>query len=157
AKALVDRGKQVAHAHFVVGDFHTILGGGAIDLTALDGTPSDDHGPAIAPMIATGILVDAWRPSELTHPHHHGILPHPAIARVLGQRAHAFAQRGAEVIAQSREKAIVVVPAGQIYLDTRHAFLDELASQQTAHAEGIALPTMLINNFLGFRPLNFED
>src|SRR6516225_8263391 len=81
----VDGGEHIAHAdrRGAVCDRGTVIIGGADGLAAADGAAANHHRPAAGPVVAAGILIDARRTAEFTHPQDDRILPHAAVDKVL--------------------------------------------------------------------------
>ena len=107
----------------------------AEDLAALDGAAADHDGPAARPVIAAGVLVDARRAAEFTHPHDDGVLPQATIDQVLDQSTHGIVQGRLQACGVGLEVLGVGVPAAQVDFDRGDAGFDQAASHQSGLAE----------------------
>ena len=90
--ALVNRGEQVADSHRIVLDRSAVGDRGAVRDAAFNGAAPDHHGPAVGPMVAAGVGVNAGSTTELAQPHHNRVFPQSAVHQISNQRAHALVQ-----------------------------------------------------------------
>src|SRR5437667_8691315 len=60
-----DRGSDIVRRAGVVGGLHAVGVGGAVDVAALETAAGQDDRHRAGPVVAAGILVDAWGAAEL--------------------------------------------------------------------------------------------
>ena len=85
-EAPVDRGRQVAGCDGVGRRIRTEAVAGAVDVAASNASAGEEDGVAVGPMIATGIAVNLWCATELTHRDDERGVEQPARFEVFDQR-----------------------------------------------------------------------
>ena len=77
-----DRGHEIGNGQQVLFDFHAVVTGCTVNLSAFDTGSSEHSAPASRPMIAAGVLVDLRCPPELAHPDDQSILQQSSLLQV---------------------------------------------------------------------------